>query len=111
MTIRILAIAAAMALGTAALAQGTAAPGASAPTPAVSGANPTGSAAVMPNGLNGSPDLNSNGATGAVQSTNPNGVPATSGPAKSALPPYIVPAHPAAPSGDDGSTAGKSNAD
>ena len=105
MTIRILAVAAAMMLGSAALAQGTAAPGASAPTPSASGANPAGTATAMPNGLNGSPDMSSTGATGAVPPGQPGSRPAGT------PPPYSVPNRPAAPSGDDGGTAGKTNPD
>ena len=56
------------------------------------------------------------GATGSVAPTNPNGGPATPVQGKSATPgsanlPYLVPANRPAPSGDDGSTAGKTNPD
>jgi hypothetical protein len=108
MKAKTLAIATAMALSGAALAQ-TGSPGSTAPTTSPPGMGRSGSGMT--------PGMSSSGATGSTEPSSPNGTPDSSGKARNgapngtSLPYYIVPAHPQAPSGDDGSTAGKTNPD
>jgi hypothetical protein len=105
MSNRIIAAAIALMLSGTAFGQGTAMPGSSAPTPssAGNGAGPAGSAAGAPNGLNGSPDMSTNGATGAAQPGSPSPARTTPG--------YIVPKRPLEPGTDGSGSAGKTNPD
>lgn len=105
MKITILAILAATALAGSALAQTAGSPATPAPT-----ASPPG---IDPNAASG---MNPNDATGSAAPAPPNVYPAVTGKGKSTTPgstflPYAVPAHPEAPSGDDGGTAGKTSPD
>ena len=100
----IIAITAAMACAGAAFAQ-TGAPTSTAPT--------TTSPTMPRGGSTMTPGLDSSKATGSTGPASPSG---STGTAKSLQPGgtsklYIVPAHPNASSGDDGSTAGKTNRD
>ena len=101
----ILAILAATALAGTTLAQTVGSPVAPAPTAAPPGINP-----------NADDRTNPNNATGSVAPEPPNAYPVITGKGKTATPgstflPYAVPAHPDAPSGDDGGTAGKTAPD
>ena len=57
------------------------------------------------------PITSSAGTTGDISPTLPSGGPVVPSPGYPPLPIYAVPAHPGASSGDDGATAGKTNAD
>jgi hypothetical protein len=103
----ILTIAATAALSGAVSAQ-TNGPASTAPTASSPGTSQSGSS--VPSGMN------STGATGSVRPTDPSkhqprvapGMPNNDVGAPAGLP-YVVPANPRAPSGDDGGTAGKTN--
>ncbi|HLZ66072.1 MAG TPA: hypothetical protein VKQ29_07565 [Aliidongia sp.] len=107
MKTQVIAIAAAMAFAGAAFAQ-TGAPASTAPTSSQPGQAESGSSMT--------PGMDSSKATGSTAPTSPNGYPAATGKSKGLQPdgtirPYVVPGHPNVPSGDDGSTAGKTNPD
>ena len=100
-----LAILAATALAGSALAQTAGSPATPAPTASPPGINP-----------NADDRTNPNNTTGSAAPEPPNAYPAITGKGKSTTPgstflPYAVPAHPEAPSDDDGGTAGKTSPD